>query len=44
MSTDKRTLYLERIGAMLRVRRRFTDADVKQVCELALCGLVQTAA
>jgi hypothetical protein len=26
---------------MLRMRGRFTDADVRQVVELAACGLVQ---
>jgi hypothetical protein len=28
---------------MLKMRRRFTDADVQDVARLALCGLIQTA-
>ena len=45
---EKRDLYLQRIGAMLAVRRRgrdriVADDDVADVATLALCGLVQTA-
>ena len=31
------------MGAMLRVRGRFTDSDVVDVTKLAMAGLVQTA-
>ena len=34
-------MFLERVGAMLRLRRPFTDYDVQEVTALALCGLVQ---
>jgi len=39
---EKRSIYLERIAAMLIVRGRghFNDADVADVTQLALCGLV----
>ena len=40
---ERRSVFLERVGAMLKVRHRFTDNDVRQVAELALCGLIQTA-
>ena len=40
---ERRGIFLERVGAMLKVRGRFTDADVADVAQLALCGLVQTA-
>jgi hypothetical protein len=46
---DKRSIYLERVGAMLAMRIRgrdrvVGDADVKQVCELALTGLAHQPA
>jgi hypothetical protein len=43
---EKRDLYLQRIAAMLvvRGRGRFTDTDVADVAQLALCGLVQQTA
>ena len=40
---ERRSVFLERVGAMLKMRRRFTDADVQDVARLALCGLIQTA-
>ena len=43
LPVEKRNVYLRRIGAMLRMRGRFTDADVAEVTRLALAGLVQTA-
>jgi hypothetical protein len=43
LAPERRDIFLERVGAMLRMRRRFTDGDVRQVCELALAGLIQTA-
>jgi hypothetical protein len=40
---DKRSTFLERVGAMLAMRGRghFTDSDVQDVASLALCGLTQ---
>jgi hypothetical protein len=43
VAPERRSVFLERVGAMLKVRRRFNDADVSEVARLALCGLVQTA-
>jgi hypothetical protein len=40
VSPDRRGIFLERVGAMLRVRHRFTDLDVAEVAKLATCGLV----
>ena len=39
VSPDRRGVFLERVGAMLRMRHRFTDLDVDDVAKLALCGL-----
>ena len=39
---ERRSVFLERTAAMLRLRRPFTDDDVADVVRLALCGLVQT--
>jgi hypothetical protein len=43
---EKRDTFLQRIAAMLalRGRGRFTDTDVADVAQLALCGLVQQTA
>jgi hypothetical protein len=43
---EKRDVFLQRIAAMLAVRGRgrFTDTDVADVAQLALAGLIQTAA
>jgi hypothetical protein len=43
---EKRDLYLRRIAAMLTLRGRghFNDADVTNVAQLALRGLMQQAA
>jgi hypothetical protein len=41
---ERRDIFLERVGAMLTMRGRFTDADVHDVTALALCGLVRTSA
>ena len=40
---EKRDIFLQRIAAMLamRGRGRFTDTDVADVANLALCGLAQ---
>ena len=43
LETERRDVYLQRVSAMLMVRRRFTDADVAQVSQLALYGLIQRA-
>jgi hypothetical protein len=40
LAVDRRAIFLERVGAMLRMRGRFNDADVADVAALALCGLV----
>jgi hypothetical protein len=40
LETSWRDTYLQRIAAMLRLRRRFDDSDVAEVSKLALCGLV----
>jgi hypothetical protein len=37
---ERRSIFLERVGAMLNVRRTFTDDDVADVAQLALVGLV----
>jgi hypothetical protein len=37
---ERRSVFLERTAAMLRLRRPFTY-DVQEVTALALCGLVQ---
>jgi hypothetical protein len=46
LPVEKRDLYLQRIAAMLTMRGRghVTDADVINVAQLALCGLVHQAA
>ena len=43
LAPERRSMFLERVGAMLKVRGRFTDADVSDVTRLALCGLIHTA-
>ena len=46
LPVEKRDIFLQRIAAMLalRGRGRFTDTDVADVAQLALAGLIQTAA
>jgi hypothetical protein len=46
LPVEKRDIFLQRIAAMLalRGRGRFTDTDVADVAQLALCGLVQQTA
>ena len=41
---SRRSVFLERIAAMLKLRHRFDDSDVCEVVQLALCGLVQQTA
>ena len=38
LPVERRDTFLQRVGAMLRMRRRFTDADVADVVKLATCG------
>ena len=40
---ERRDIFLQRCGAMLTMRGRFTDDDVADVARLAMAGLVQTA-
>lgn len=42
LEPERRDVFLQRVEAMLRMRRRFTDSDVADVAKLALAGLVQT--
>ena len=42
LDPEHRDIFLQRCGAMLKTRGRFTDADVHDVTALALCGLVRT--
>ena len=44
LPVERRDIFLQRCGAMLRMRGRFTDDDVRQVAELALCGLAHRTA
>ena len=41
---ERRGIFLQRVGAMLRMRGygHFTDSDVSDVARLASCGLVHT--
>ena len=42
---EKRDVYLQRIAAMLVLRgRRFNDADVADVAQLAMAGLIHQSA
>lgn len=43
LPVERRDTFLQRCGAMLKLRGRFTDDDVADVARLALAGLVQTA-
>jgi hypothetical protein len=36
---ERRDVYLQRVEAMLKVRGIFDDSDVRDVAQLALCGL-----
>ena len=44
LPVERRDIFLQRCGAMLRMRGRFTDDDVADVAKLALAGLVQQSA
>jgi hypothetical protein len=41
LEPDRRDIFLQRVGVMLRMRSRFTDADVVEVAQLAVAGLVR---
>ena len=41
---ERRGIFLERVGAMLKMRYRFTDHDVAVVAKLAMAGLIQQPA
>jgi hypothetical protein len=42
---EKRSLFLERLGAMLNMRgRRFSDQDLAEMAKLACTGLVHEPA
>jgi hypothetical protein len=44
LPVERRDTFLQRVGAMLRMRHRFTDADVTDVVQLALTGLAHQPA
>jgi hypothetical protein len=44
LEPSRRSQFLERCAAMLKLRHRFTDDDVAEVTALALAGLVQQTA
>ena len=41
---ERRSEFLERVGAMLVLRGRFDDSDVAEVAKLALIGLARRTA
>jgi hypothetical protein len=45
LEPERRDIFLQRVGAMLALRRRgnFNDDDVANVAAMALCGLIQHA-
>jgi len=44
LSVEKRSQFLQRVAAILKLRRRFDDADVADIAKLALTGLVREPA
>jgi hypothetical protein len=44
LPVERRDTFLQRVGAMLRMRGRFSDGDVTDVVQLALTGLAQQPA
>ena len=45
LPVEKRSVFLERVAARLQLRgSRFTDADLSAAIQVALTGLVQSAA
>jgi hypothetical protein len=43
LGPERRDLFLQRVGAILKMRDCFTDDDVLDVAALALTGLIHTA-
>jgi hypothetical protein len=44
MTPEKRSMFLERVGAMLVMRGSFTDSDLAEVVKLARVGLAHQPA
>ena len=44
LPVEKRGLFLEQVAARLRLRDRFTDADLDEAVRVALRELIQSAA
>ena len=44
LAPERRDIFLQRCGAMLRMRRRYTDSDLVEVVQLACTGLVREPA
>jgi hypothetical protein len=44
LDPDRRSIFLERCGAMLRMRGRFNDSVVMEIAQLALTGLAHQPA
>jgi hypothetical protein len=44
LQLDRRAVFLERVGAMLKLKGIFSDADVADVTKLALTGLARQPA
>ena len=44
LPVERRDTFLQRVGAMLRMRGRFSDGDVTDVVQLALTGLAHQPA
>jgi hypothetical protein len=44
LPVERRDTFLQRVGAMLRMRGRFSDTDVADVVQLALTGLAHQPA
>ena len=43
LTPERRDIFLQKVVAMLKLRGCFTDGDVADVTQLALCGLIQHA-
>jgi hypothetical protein len=44
LEPEKRAIFLKRIDAILKLKSRFTDADVADIARLALTGLAHQPA
>jgi hypothetical protein len=40
VAPERRDIFLQRVASMLKLRGRFDDSDLSDVCELASCGLI----